>query len=68
MADVLSWDKSIDKDVKSADRHKVGKIRAVTEDFIQIQKGSIDKKYYFIPKYYLEGYDGGSYLALNNRR
>jgi hypothetical protein len=58
MTDVLSWDKSIDKDVKTADQHKIGKIRAVTKDFIQIQKGSVDKKYYFIPKYYLQGYDG----------
>ena len=58
MADVLSWDKSIDKDVKSSDRHKIGKIRAVTNDFIQIQKGSLDKKYYFVPKYYIQGYDG----------
>lgn len=58
MTDILSWDKSVDKDVKSSDRHKVGKIRAVTNEFIQIQKGSLDKKYYFVPKYYIQGYDG----------
>jgi hypothetical protein len=58
MTDILSWDKSVDKDVKSSDRHKVGKIREVTNEFIQIQKGSLDKKYYFVPKYYIQGYDG----------
>ena len=58
MTDILSWDKSVDKDVKSSDRHKVGKIRVVTNEFIQIQKGSLDKKYYFVPKYYIQGYDG----------
>jgi hypothetical protein len=57
MTDILSWDKSVDKDVKSSDRHKVGKIIAVTNEFIQIQKGSLDKKYYFVPKYYIQGYD-----------
>jgi hypothetical protein len=58
MTDILSWDKSVDKEVKSSDRQKVGKIRAVTNEFIQIQKGSLDKKYYFVPKYYIQGYDG----------
>jgi hypothetical protein len=58
MADVLSWDKSIDKDVKTIDDKKVGKIRAITNDFIQIQKGTVDKKYYFVPKHYIQGYDG----------
>jgi hypothetical protein len=58
MTDILSWDKSIDLDVKTTDHKKVGKIRAVTNDFIQIRKGSLDKKYYFVPKYYIQGYDG----------
>jgi len=58
LAEILSWDKSIDKDVKTADGKKAGKIRAVTKDFIQIRKGSIDKKYFFVPKYYIQGYDG----------
>src|SRR5574341_1803439 len=58
MADILTWDKSIDLDVKTTDHKKVGKIRAVTNDFIQIRKGSLDRKYYFVPKYYFHGYDG----------
>jgi hypothetical protein len=58
MADILSWDNSIDKDVKTIDDKKVGKIRAITKDFIQIEKGTVDKKYYFVPKHYIQGYDG----------
>lgn len=58
MSEVLSWDKVIDKDIKSADDKKIGKVRAVTKDFIQVKKGTIDKKYYFVPKYYIQGYDG----------
>ena len=44
MADILSWDKSIDEDVKTSDDKKVGKVRAVTTDFIQIQKGTVRQK------------------------
>lgn len=66
MVDVLSWDKSIDKDVKTTDDKKVGKIRAITSDFIQIEKGKLDKKYYFVPKHYIQGYDGEHiWLAIN---
>jgi hypothetical protein len=66
MVDVLSWNKSIDKDVKTTDKKKVGKVRAITSDFIQIEKGKLDKKYYFVPKYYIQGYDGEHiWLAIN---
>ncbi len=66
MVDVLSWDKSIDKNVKSSDDKKVGKVRAITRDFIQVEKGKLDKKYYFVPKHYIQGYDGEHiWLAIN---
>jgi hypothetical protein len=66
LVDVLSWDKSIDKEVKTTDKKKVGKIRAITSDFIQIEKGTLDKKYYFVPKHYIQGYDGEHiWLAIN---
>jgi hypothetical protein len=66
LVDVLSWDKSIDKDVKTTDDKKIGKIRAITSDFIQIEKGKLDKKYYFVPKHYIQGYDGEHiWLAIN---
>ena len=50
MVDILSWDKSIDEDVKTSDDKKVGKVRAVTTDFIQIEKGTLDKKSLFCAK------------------
>jgi hypothetical protein len=58
MSEVLSWDKTIDKEVKSRDDKKIGKIKAVTNEFIQVEKGKLDKKYYFVPKHYIQGYDG----------
>ncbi len=50
MVDILSWDKSIDEDVKTSDDKKVGKIRAVTTDYIQIQKGTLRQKVLFCTK------------------
>lgn len=58
MTDIVSWDKVIDKKVKSSDDKDLGKIQSVTRDYIQTKEGTVGKKYYYIPKYYIQGYDG----------
>ena len=58
MSDVISWDKAIHKKVKSSDDKDLGKIQSVTRDYMQTKEGTVDKKYYYIPKYYFQGYDG----------
>ena len=58
MSDVISWDKAIGKKVKSTDDKDVGKVEAITNDYLQVKEGMISKNYYYIPKYYLTGYDG----------
>jgi hypothetical protein len=58
MSDILSWDKAVDKKVKSSDDQDLGKIESITREYIQAKQGLIGKKYYFIPKYYIQGYDG----------
>jgi hypothetical protein len=58
MSDIISWDKAIDKKVKSSDNHDLGKIESITREYIQTKEGLVGKKYYFIPKYYIQGYDG----------
>ena len=58
MSDIISWDKAIDKKVKSSDNQDIGKVQSVTKDYIQTKEGTVSKKYYFIPKYYFQGYDG----------
>ena len=58
MADIISWDKAIDKKVKSSDDKGLGKIQSITKDYIQTKEGLVSKNYYFIPKYYIQGYDG----------
>jgi hypothetical protein len=33
-------------------------VQSITRDYIQTKKGTIGKNYYYIPKYYMQGYDG----------
>src|ERR671935_119257 len=56
--DIISWDKAIDKKVKSSDDKDLGKVQSITRDYIKTKEGSVSKNYYFIPKYYMQGYDG----------
>jgi len=58
MSEIISWDKAIDKKVKSKDDKDLGKIQAITNELIQTKDGTVSKNYYYIPKYYIEGYDG----------
>lgn len=58
MTDIISWDKAIGTKVKSSDDKDLGKVESMTSDYIQTKEGTISKNYYFIPKYYLSGYDG----------
>jgi hypothetical protein len=58
MSDIISWDKAIDKKVKSTDNQDLGKVQSITREYVQTKEGVIGKKYYFIPKYYIQGYDG----------
>jgi hypothetical protein len=59
-AEIVSWDRIIDKDVKSVDRKDLGKVQAITQNYIQTKEGLVAKKYYFIPKYYVSGFDGNN--------
>jgi hypothetical protein len=58
MNDIISWDKAIGRKVKSSDDKDLGKVESITRDYIQTKEGTVSKNYYFIPKYYLSGYDG----------
>ena len=53
----FSWDKVIDKKVKSSDNEKLGKIKSIGQYFEEVEDGVISKKHYFISKKYLQQYD-----------
>ena len=56
----LSWEKVLDKEVKSSDRKEIGKIKSVGQHFVEVEDGVISKKHYFIPKKYIHQYDGNT--------
>ena len=58
----LSWDKAIDKEVKSSDNEEIGKIKSIGQYFVEIEEGVISKKHYFIPKKYLHQYNDDDFL------
>ena len=60
MSEIISWDKAIDKKVRSSDDKDLGKVQSITRDYVQTKEGVVSKNYYFIPKYYITGYDGSN--------
>lgn len=54
----MPWEKVIDKDVKSSDKEDLGKVQSIGPYYIEVKEGSVRKKRYFIPKNYVQGYDG----------
>ena len=54
----MPWDKIIDRKVKSSDSEDLGKIESIAANYVEVKEGAVHKKRYFIPKYYVQGYDG----------
>jgi hypothetical protein len=55
---ILSWEDARDKKVKTSEGQELGKIKSVGKEYIEVEDGLIAKKTYFIPKYFVQGYDG----------
>jgi hypothetical protein len=54
----LSWDKIIGKKVKSSDKKDLGDVESVATYYIEVKEGIVSRKQYYIPKYYIQGFDG----------
>jgi hypothetical protein len=61
---IIPWDRIIDKRAKTTNGEEIGRVASISSDFIDVKGGILDNKHYFIPKYYVEGFDGDNlYLA-----
>jgi hypothetical protein len=58
----MPWKDVIGKKVKSIDEHDMGKIKSVFSSFVEVEDGLLRKDRYYIPKYYIEGYDSENYV------
>jgi hypothetical protein len=54
----MPWEKVIGKKVKSSDSKDLGKVESIGPHFVEVNEGIVRHKRYFIPKYYVEGFDG----------
>ena len=59
----MPWDKIIDKKVKSSDNQDLGKVQSVAANYVESQEGVVSKKRYYIPKHYIQGFDGDNLHA-----
>ena len=59
------WSELKNTKVKSNDGKKLGKIKKISQNHFRIEKGSVGKKSFWIPKNLADAYDG-EYLWLTN--
>lgn len=61
----ILWTDLDDVEVKSNDGKKLGRIKKISQNHFRVEKGSIGKKSFWIPKNLADAYDG-DYLWLTN--
>ena len=61
----ILWTDLKDVKVKSNDGKKLGKIKKISQNHFRVEKGSIGKKSFWVPKNLADAYDG-DYLWLSN--
>jgi hypothetical protein len=54
----LPWENVIDKEVKSSDNKDAGKVESISANYLEVKEGHVSKKHYYIPKHYIQGFDG----------
>jgi hypothetical protein len=52
------WGMLKGKNVKTNDGKELGEINEITDNFLRLQKGTVSKKKFWIPKYTADAYDG----------
>jgi hypothetical protein len=58
------WNMLKGKKVKTNDGKDVGEIKEISQNYLRIEKGTISKDKYWIPKYLADAYDGKSLWLL----
>jgi hypothetical protein len=56
--DAINWNHVVAQDARSRDGANLGKVRGLFEPLVIIEKGSLKKENYYIPKSLIERYDG----------
>lgn len=54
----ILWEQLKGKKVKTNDGHDVGEIKEVTQNYMRVERGIVNKDKSWIPKYLADAYDG----------
>src|SRR5215212_2663574 len=54
----IDWDDVIKKEARGINDEDLGEVQEVTQDYVLVQKGLINKEKYYIPQTEVESYDG----------
>jgi hypothetical protein len=63
----VTWSEIEDKKVKSHDDKTMGRIKEISQNHIRVQKGSVRKSSFWVPKNLADAYDG-KYLWLKSNK
>lgn len=58
MDDSFDWNKVIKKEAKSNDNKELGEIQGTEYSCLVIERGLVNKEFFYIPKDLVENYDG----------
>src|SRR5437899_13010040 len=62
----ILWSMLKGKKVKSNDGKDLGEIKEVSQNFLRLEKGTVKKDKFWIPKYVADAYDGRTLWLLTN--
>ncbi|HYZ96416.1 MAG TPA: YsnF/AvaK domain-containing protein [Nitrososphaeraceae archaeon] len=54
----IDWDDVIKKEARGINDEDLGEVQEVTQDYVMVQKGLINKEKYYVPQNEVESYDG----------
>lgn len=57
-ASSIDWSDVIKKEARGTDTSDLGEVQEIGQNYIVTQRGTVDKEKYYIPKYFVHGYDG----------
>lgn len=58
MDDSFDWNKVIKKEAKSNDNKELGEIQGTEYNYLVVERGLVNKEFFYIPKDLVENYDG----------
>jgi hypothetical protein len=54
----IGWTEMVKKEARGMNDFNLGEVNEIGTNFIVTEKGTLSKKFYYIPKYLVKGYDG----------